>query len=878
MSQENFDFGSAAQIYFDAGWKPIPGKKSNNTPAVNRHSGRNNLRVANQSQLDAWKNQFRGSSVNLRMWDVENEDGFETIGIDVDHYNEKKGYDYFKELEQRLGPLPATWRSSSRGAMDENPSGIRFYKIPSGLNCWDFKGKNIDIIWKGNRYATAWPAVSGKTGRLYRWYDEGDSLAPVGTVPTVWELPELPEAWVNEITKQREKFFSANEDILVNIEEIDEWIETTLFDFYGEMCDCTKRVFDKRMSVFADTLEHHEPQKDTIWQLCQMALEHHRGCGTAIDAYIEAWIEDAGNKEKRDLGEAQRELKNSYQGAMRKLFGRELKDKECGLSNDVIPVFQNLLGLGLGNDSTGLGVGLLPAPDYEPNDDGNGIHLYHTFNTIDGATIRYVTDMDKNGIWITWDKENNRWMIDENGNRIRNCWRRVKQRQNLYLDALVAQYIAAKTVAAAQPPMNSHANYNQAKAELDKWSRHITNSGNNRQAIEAIRNAGTHVSVSTKELDTNKNLLGVANGVLKLDKDRARLDKAAMSDLITMNTNVPLLAFEEVNSRGEQLWNEFLDLALPNPKYRKMAQMAAGYCLFGGNPGRHIIFCVGGTTTGKSTFINALEKAYGDYAAPVSKTLFQSKQFPVALWVNQKKRLLVNSEFDTLTRVSSAIFKELAGNTDSQSAEIKREMRTDIVRPEFTLMVATNKMPAFHDVDLATKKRFYIIPFNQTLPDKGEFAIELMEFGGEAILQWAVEGYNMYRQNGELYKDEETMGFIDHAMGEIDAYTAFIEEELERHPEYSDNKIHWREWREHRPEWCLSATLVYERYRHWFTQNGYQEKDRIEKNGLTRRLQGWGLIITPNRTSINGNPDRYWTGIRFAERSNVVKFRSSGNS
>ena len=135
MSEENF--GSAAQIYFDAGWKPIPGKKSNNTPAVSRHSGRNNLRVANQSQLDAWKNQFRGSSVDLRMWDVENENGFETIGIDVDHYNEKKGYDYFKELEQRLGQLPATWRSSSRGAMDENPSGIRFYKIPSGLNCFD---------------------------------------------------------------------------------------------------------------------------------------------------------------------------------------------------------------------------------------------------------------------------------------------------------------------------------------------------------------------------------------------------------------------------------------------------------------------------------------------------------------------------------------------------------------------------------------------------------------------------------------------------------------------------------------------------------------------------------------------------------------------
>lgn len=878
MTGENF--GSAAQIYFDAGWKPIPGKKEEgNTPAVNRHSGRTNLRVADQSKLGAWKNQFRDSSVNLRLWDVEGE-AFEIIGIDVDHYDGKKGYEYLLEVEKELGKLPPTWRSSSRGSLDENPSGIRFYKVPLGLNFWDL-GNNVDCIWKGNRYATAWPSVSGKTGRSYRWYGPDDSLADVGVVPTVWELPELPDAWVDRLTKQREEFFSFDEVAGLDVGELDKWIEETLVDFYGDMCDCVRKVFDKWVKVFDDTLEHHEPQKRAIWQLCNMALEQHQGCGTAIEKYIEEWIEDVGRREKRDFSEARREIGNSYSGAMRKLFGKELKENECGLTNNVIPIFAQFMsggdsgdsGSGSGSGDGSSGSGLLPACDYEPNDDGNGLHMFHTFNTEDGSTICFVKDYDKDGKWIIWDKELQRWVLDVTGNLIRDKWRVVKNRQQRYWEAVEQQYVLTKARAAANPPMNQNIDYLEALAEYNKWKVHINNSGNNRNALEAIKNAGTHATVVAKELDSNKNVLGVANGVIRFG-EQAKLDNAKMSDFIVMNTNVPLLTFADVNPVGEKLWNEFLDLALPNRKYRMMAQMAAGYCLFGGNPGRHIIFCLGGTTTGKSTFVNALCKSLGDYAAPVSKTLFQSKQFPVALWANQKKRLLVNSEFDTLTRVSSAIFKELAGNTDSQSAEIKREMRTDVVEPEFTLMVATNKLPAFHDVDLATKKRFYIIPFNETLPDKGEVAAELLEVGRDSILQWAVEGYNMYRKNGGLHQDDETRGFIDEAMQEIDPYTAFINDEFEAHPMYKE-KMHWREWVTKNPEWCMSKDVVYELYCNWWRQQGYQEKDRLEKNGLSRRLSGWGLKDT-SYTSLNSQTGRFWVGIRRAEISNLINFPHRG--
>ena len=53
------------------------------------------------------------------------------IGFDVDDYGDKHGADTMRGLVDKLGPLPPTVRSTSRG---DGVSGIHLYRAPPGLS------------------------------------------------------------------------------------------------------------------------------------------------------------------------------------------------------------------------------------------------------------------------------------------------------------------------------------------------------------------------------------------------------------------------------------------------------------------------------------------------------------------------------------------------------------------------------------------------------------------------------------------------------------------------------------------------------------------------------------------------------------------------
>ena len=138
------------------------------------------------------------------------------IGIDVDAYDAKTGGRTLKEAESRWGPLPLTYRSSSR--IHDEVSGIRVFRVPVGVL---FRGVigfkelgigDIEIIQPHLRVVIAWPSIHPKTGQQYRWFGPDGTLLPEGEVPRVEDLPELPEAWVTALAKDsvREEFFDGS--------------------------------------------------------------------------------------------------------------------------------------------------------------------------------------------------------------------------------------------------------------------------------------------------------------------------------------------------------------------------------------------------------------------------------------------------------------------------------------------------------------------------------------------------------------------------------------------------------------------------------------------------------------------------------------------
>lgn len=108
------------------------------------------------------------------------------LGIDVDHYGEKRGADTIREMMGRLGPLPDTFSSTSRGR--RSPSRIFFYRVPEGMR-FATGFRDVELIHFGHRFAVVWPSTHPDTNARYDWYDPRQRICPI---PSFDGLPELP--------------------------------------------------------------------------------------------------------------------------------------------------------------------------------------------------------------------------------------------------------------------------------------------------------------------------------------------------------------------------------------------------------------------------------------------------------------------------------------------------------------------------------------------------------------------------------------------------------------------------------------------------------------------------------------------------------------
>jgi replicative DNA helicase len=117
------------------------------------------------------------------------------IGIDVDQYGDKEGFDNLDRwrTDRGLGPLPATYISTSR----DHPSGIRFYGVPHGLRFSGIVCPGVETIQRHHRYAVVAPTPHPSTGDQYVWVGPNGEIDT--TPPWVDELPDLPHEWVEAL-------------------------------------------------------------------------------------------------------------------------------------------------------------------------------------------------------------------------------------------------------------------------------------------------------------------------------------------------------------------------------------------------------------------------------------------------------------------------------------------------------------------------------------------------------------------------------------------------------------------------------------------------------------------------------------------------------
>ena len=296
-------YAQAALDYWRAGWHaplPLPARAKKDPPRG--FTGRGGVDPS-FPDVYTWTETKADGNIGLRMPDT-------IVGIDVDDYGDKPGRTTIATYEAINGPLPASWRSTSRAARGR--SGIVFYRVPPGL-AWpgQLDGGGVELIQRGHRYAVVWPSVHPEGG-TYQWYDPDGN--PSIAIPRPDQLPALPDAWVQTLTGGR----AATESTKATVGDAAalQWIASQPHATDPQQCDAVRSIV---ASYLASAAAAHTAMTTASAALVRHAEGRHHGVVDALIQVRTAFIGKVtarGYSTPRTPDEAAREWTRSLTGAV----------------------------------------------------------------------------------------------------------------------------------------------------------------------------------------------------------------------------------------------------------------------------------------------------------------------------------------------------------------------------------------------------------------------------------------------------------------------------------------------------------------------------------------------------------------------------------
>ncbi|MHB9031908.1 MAG: phage/plasmid primase, P4 family [Anaerolineae bacterium] len=291
------------------------------------------------------------------------------------------------------------------------------------------------------------------------------------------------------------------------------------------------------------------------------------------------------------------------------------------------------------------------------------------------------------------------------------------------------------------------------------------------------------------------------------------------------------------------LWDRFLDTATNGDRELQGFLMAcAGYSLTGSTAEEKLLFVYGPAATGKSTFIEAVKRVFGDYAATAAFDSFLIQDHnggprdDIARLTGA--RLVSSVEVDKGKRLADSLVKQITGG-DMVTARFLYHRAFEYT-PQFKLWLVANDAPRVADSDSGLWRRILRVPFAHQIPEAErdpnvKAQLTNLELAGPAILAWCVKGCLEWQRSGLLVPTS--------VRESTEAYRAENDPLREFYTEccFFD------------PQAQATREAVWNAYQRWANENG--ERWKVTNRELADRLRRRGCR-DGKRVG-----ERYWKGI-----------------
>lgn len=338
------------------------------------------------------------------------------------------------------------------------------------------------------------------------------------------------------------------------------------------------------------------------------------------------------------------------------------------------------------------------------------------------------------------------------------------------------------------------------------------------RAMAAIAACDPRIVLVPSELDADPWLLNAANGTVDLRDGTLRPHDR--SDLLTKvaganyNPDAPAPTF-----------HAHLERFLPRPELIAFMRRLAGLSAIGVTLEHLLAIFYGIGDNGKSTLLNAIRSALGDYAHHAGVDLLvqhrrEAGQATPELADLKGRRLVTVVETRQDGRLAVERVKAITGGDPITARHLHGNPFT--FEPSHTVWLATNHKPRVPDDGHAIWRRLFLVPFSVKIPTEekddsigGKLAAER-----DGILTWIIEGAIEYQRRGLDPPDEVLAATADYKRDE-DTFGDFLAERTELDQEAS-----------------VKASELHGAYRAWADENG---ATRLSTNALAERLQERGF-------------------------------------